>query len=83
MTIELELELEAQLAERAHQAGKRPEDYAAEVLRASLRSVATKLDPVADISYTDAKGIMRNASGTALGFDGMTWRQLAHADHKH
>ncbi len=79
MTVELEHETEAKLIQRAREEGKRPEEYAAELLRHSLDS-----SPGAPSgSGEDPGGWLRNPDGTVLGFDGLTWRQIAHLGHKY
>ncbi len=71
MIIELEQETSARLVKRATELGVAPEDLASELLRATLPA---EMNP-------DEHGVLRDAAGNPLGFDAMTWRELAHAGH--
>lgn len=80
MTIELEQEFETELARQAEKQGKTPEAFAAELLRSTLVSVP---NGAPDGACSDENDWLLDLNGNRIGFDGMTWRQIAHLGHKY
>jgi hypothetical protein len=78
VVIELSLEIEVRLAHAAQLQGKRPEDLVLDLLDSAFAD-----DSIGRDLHTDKGSRLRDRVGHLQGFDGRTWKQLAHDGHKH